>query len=403
MNYKSFFSASLDEMKQQGRYRYFANLQRKCGDFPRAVNGDQENQQDVTVWCSNDYLGMGQHPKVLQAMKDAIDTYGAGAGGTRNISGTTCLHVELEREIAKVHGKEAALIFTSGYVANEAALSTLGSKLPDCVIFSDQNNHASMVHGIRSSRAPKHIFKHSDPEDLERLLKQHPKDQAKIVAFESIYSMEGDIAPVEEFVELCEEYNAISYIDEVHGVGLYGRSGGGIVQQLNLCNRLDVIQGTFGKAIGLIGGYIAGSKELIDFVRSYAPGFIFTTALPPAILGGIIASIKHLETSHKEREIHQLRAAYLKSALTRAGIPFYPSSSHIVPIIVGDAAICKNVTDTLMNEFNIYVQPINYPTVPMGTERIRLAPTPMHTEKMIDDLVSALSEIWARLNIKMAA
>ena len=403
MDYQKFFQASIDKLKTEERYRIFATLERQVGNFPQAKNHKHISKNEVTVWCSNDYLGMGQHPKVLKAMHDAIDSLGAGAGGTRNISGTTYKHVELEKEIADLHDKDSALIFTSGYVANETTLCTLGKYIPNLAIYSDSLNHASMIEGIRNSRAEKFVFNHNDVDHLESLLKEQDIDRPKLIAFESVYSMDGDIAPIHDICKVAKKYNALTYLDEVHGVGMYGYKGGGVAQMVNASNSVDIIQGTFGKAIGTIGGYIAASAELVDFVRSYAAGFIFTTALPPAIVAGTIASIQHLKTSSTEREIHQARAALLKRKLSDANLPYLPSPSHIVPVIVGDAMLCKMASDILMNEYSIYVQPINYPTVPRGSERLRLAPTPLHTEAMIDDLVNAFADIWQRLTIKLAA
>lgn len=403
MNYNSFFSSKLALLKQEGRYRIFAEIARNRGAFPNATNHKTDNTQDTTVWCSNDYLGMGQHPRVIQAMEEALVKYGAGAGGTRNISGTSPLHKTLEQELADLHDKEAALMFTSGYVANDAALSTLAQAIPDCIVFSDEKNHASMIEGIRRSRAPKHIFKHNDAEDLAKHLSQYDKSQPKIVAFESVYSMDGDIAPIEELCEVAEEYGALTYLDEVHGIGLYGHKGGGIAQQRGLCDRISVVQGTFGKAIGLIGGYIAADAALVDFIRSFAPGFIFTTSMPPVIVAGVIESVRILKEGDLLRKQHQDRVHLLKNKLQAAQIPFFDGGSHLVPVIVGDAVLCKQVCDTLMDKYGIYVQPINYPTVPKGTERLRLAPTPLHTPEMIDHLVGALSEIWSELFLKKAA
>ena len=401
MDYQNFFAAGLDKLKTEGRYRVFANLERQVGNFPQAKNHGLN--KTVTVWCSNDYLGMGQHPDVLQAMHNAVDAMGAGSGGTRNISGTTYLHMELEKEVADLHDKAAALIFTSGYVANETVLSTLGRHIPDLVIFSDAKNHASMIEGIRNSRAEKIIFKHNDIAHLEDLLKLQDINRPKLIAFESVYSMDGDVSPINDICNLAQKYNALTYLDEVHGVGLYGHKGGGIAQMMNVANKIDIIQGTFGKAIGTIGGYIAGDTTLIDFVRSHAPGFIFTTTLPPAIVAGTLASIKHLKISNAERQMQQLRVTQLKQSLHKSKIPFLEAPSHIVPVIIGDSQKCKDISDILMEEYHIYVQPINYPTVAIGSERFRLTPSPLHTEEMIKDLVTALSEIWCRLGIRLAA
>jgi 5-aminolevulinate synthase len=395
MDHEAFFRDQLDGLRDAGNYRVFAELERHRGSFPRATRYVDERTQEVTVWCSNDYLGMGQNPKVLEAMHATLDQCGAGAGGTRNISGTNHHHVLLERELADLHNKEAALIFTSGYVSNWAALSTLASRLPNCVVLSDALNHASMIEGIRHSRAECLRFKHNDPEDLDRLLSAVEPGRPKLVAFESVYSMDGDIAPIAEILDVCEKHGALSYIDEVHAVGLYGPRGGGVAEREGLMDRITVIEGTLGKAFGVMGGYIAASKDLCDFVRSFASGFIFSTALPPAVAAGACASIRHLKESQIERVRHQNRVAEVRRRLDALGIPHLPNPSHIIPVMVGDPHHAKMISDWLMDNHGIYVQPINYPTVPKGTERLRITPSPVHTDGDIDRLIEALSECWS--------
>ncbi|MBP6985693.1 MAG: 5-aminolevulinate synthase [Alphaproteobacteria bacterium] len=403
MEYEAFFASALQRLKTQGHYRVFAQIQRIVGDFPYAICHSENSKKKVVVWCSNDYLGMGQNEDVLHAMQETLADQGAGAGGTRNISGTSQWHYSLEKELADLHDKESSLIFTSGYVANDTCLTTLAKNLPDCVIFSDEKNHASMIEGIRHSGAKKHIFRHNDPEHLAQLLSQYPKEQAKLVAFESVYSMEGDISPIKELCDVADTYGAITYLDEVHGVGLYGHKGGGVAQQQGVSDRVTIIQGTFGKAIGLIGGYIASTTSIVDFVRSFAPGFIFTTALPPAIISGITTSIRVIKKGQNHRDEHQKKVKMLKEKLTAAKIPFFVSDSHIVPVIIGNADACRYAAQLLMDKYSIYVQPINYPTVPVGTERLRLAPTPFHNEEMIDNLVEGLKDVFHQILQRQAA
>ncbi|CAL1692802.1 5-aminolevulinate synthase [Brevundimonas subvibrioides] len=401
-NFGSFFQSELDRLHDAGNYRVFAELERKRGSFPKAKkHGD--GPDEVTVWCSNDYLGMGQSAHVLKAMHEALDNCGAGAGGTRNISGTNHHHVLLERELADLHGKEAALLFTSGYVSNWAALGTLAARLPNCVVLSDACNHASMIEGIRHSRAECQIFRHNDPAHLDELLSRIDPSRPKLVAFESVYSMDGDIGPIREIVEVAEKHGAMTYLDEVHGVGLYGPRGGGVAEREGLMDRITVIEGTLGKAFGVMGGYIAASTALCDYVRSFASGFIFTTALPPAVAAGAAASVKHLKASEMERARHQDRVAKVRARLDVAGIPHLPNESHIIPVMVGDPHKCKMISDWLMEHHGIYVQPINYPTVPLGTERLRITPSPVHDDGDIDRLIDALSEIWGHCALARTA
>ena len=403
MDYEAMFQAQLDELHTEGHYRVFADLERHKGKFPRATRHVDGTHHEVTVWCSNDYLGMGQHPKVIDAMHEALDSCGAGAGGTRNISGTNHHHVLLEAELADLHNKEAALIFTSGYVSNWAALGTLAARLPNCLVMSDAGNHASMIEGIRHSRADRMVFKHNSPEDLDRRLATVDPDRPKLVAFESVYSMDGDIAPIKEILDVCDKHGAMSYIDEVHAVGLYGARGGGVAEREGLMDRITVIEGTLGKAFGVMGGYIAGSAAMVDFVRSFASGFIFTTALPPLVAAGAAASVRHLKASSNERDAHQARVAKVRRKLNAIGIPMMDNDSHIIPVMVGDPKKCKMISDWLLDNHGIYVQPINYPTVPKGTERLRITPSPVHSDDDVDRLVAALSEIWSQCALARVA
>ncbi|WP_421905965.1 5-aminolevulinate synthase [Mameliella sp.] len=402
MDFDALFTAQLDDLKAEGNYRFFAELERDCHAFPKARRQAEGRAQDITVWCSNDYLGMGQHPAVRARMKEVVDQCGTGAGGTRNISGTNAHHVALERELADLHGKEAALLFTSGYVSNWAALSTLGSRLADAVILSDAANHASMIEGIRHSRAQKVIWRHNDPEDLDRKLAALPANAPKIVAFESVYSMDGDICPMAEIVDVAERHGAMTYLDEVHAVGLYGPRGGGIAEARGLADRITLIEGTLGKAYGCMGGYVSGSRALCDFIRSFASGFIFTTALPPAVAAAAQASIAHLKVSDTERRQQRRQVARLRAALDRRGIPHLANDSHIIPVMIKDPVKCRMLADILMRDWGIYVQPINYPTVPKGTERLRFTPGPLHSDADIDHLVEALTVLWKQCAIAHA-
>jgi 5-aminolevulinate synthase len=397
MDFDTFFKERLDALHSEGRYRVFADLERRRGRFPRAY--DHRLGAEVTVWCSNDYLGMGQHPAVLAAMEAEMRRTGAGAGGTRNISGTSHAHVLLERELADLHGREAALVFTSGFVANEAALSTLAGSMPGMVVLSDAMNHASMIAGIRNSRAERTIFRHNDVAHLDELLAGLPPERPKLVCFESVYSMDGDIAPLGDICDVAERYGAMTYLDEVHAVGLYGPRGGGVAERDGVSTRLTVIQGTLAKAFGTMGGYVAGSSLMVDFLRGHAPGFIFTSSLPPLLAAGALAAVRHLKESQAERARHQERVATVKRRLAEASIPVMANDSHIVPVMVGDAALCRTASDLLLRDHQVYVQPINYPTVPRGTERLRVTPTPEHSDEDIDALVTAFTDVWQLLQL----
>lgn len=404
MNYDHIFDQAIERLHSEGRYRVFIDILRNKGAYPNArCFAGHNGPKPITVWCSNDYLAMGQHPKVIAAMEEALHDVGAGSGGTRNIGGNTHYHVDLESELADLHGKEGALLFTSGYVSNDATLSTIAKILPGCVIFSDELNHASMIAGIRNSGAEKRVFRHNDLEHLEELLAAEDAATPKLIAFESVYSMEGDVAPIHAICDLAEKYNALTYIDEVHAVGMYGPRGGGITDRDEAAHRIDIIEGTLGKAFGVMGGYIAADSRIIDVIRSYAPGFIFTTSLSPVLVAGVLASVRHLKSSSVEREGQQAAAAMLKQMFRDAGLPVMESTTHIVPLMVGDPVKAKKISDILLAEYGVYVQPINYPTVPRGTERLRFTPGPAHTENMMRELTDALIEIWARLELKRAA
>ena len=404
-DYENYFKNIIKSIKNEGRYRVFIDILRKSKSFPNAAwfEEGKNTPEDITVWCSNDYLGMGQNPLVLNAMKDAIDKCGAGSGGTRNISGTTHYHVELEKELASLHGKESSLLFTSGYISNEATLSTLASTLKGCIVFSDELNHSSMIQGIRASGAKKVIFKHNDVDDLNKKIKDFDNDVPKVIAFESVYSMDGDIAPIIEISQIAKENNALTYLDEVHAVGMYGSQGGGISEELKINSEIDIIEGTLAKAYGVMGGYITGSKYLVDTVRSYSSGFIFTTSLPPSIVAGGLASIKYLKNNDEERKKHKYIVNLLKKKLCEENIPIIENPSHIVPVKVGNPILCKRASDLLLSKYKIYVQPINYPTVPRGTERLRITPTPLHSEDMVNNLVDSIKKVWKNLNIRSLA
>lgn len=404
MDYSKIFNAAIDRLHEEGRYRVFIDILRNKGAFPNArCFAGHNGPKPITVWCSNDYLGMGQHPKVIAAMEEALHDVGAGSGGTRNIGGNTHYHVDLEAELADLHGKEGALLFTSGYISNEATLSTLGKILPGCIIFSDELNHASMIAGIRNSGCEKRVWRHNDLAHLEELLKAEDPSAPKLIAFESVYSMDGDVAPIADICDLADTYNALTYCDEVHAVGMYGPRGGGITDRDAVASRVTIIEGTLGKAFGVMGGYIAADQVIVDVIRSYAPGFIFTTSLSPVLVAGVLASVRHLKASSEERDAQQAAAAFLKKSFADAGLPVMNSVTHIVPLMIGDPVKAKRISDILLAEYGVYVQPINFPTVPRGTERLRFTPGPNHTEAMMTDLTSALCEIWERLEMKKAA
>ncbi len=404
MDYQSIFKAAIDRLHDEGRYRVFIDILRTKGSFPNArCFAGHNGPKPITVWCSNDYLAMGQHPAVVAAMEEALNDVGAGSGGTRNIGGNTHYHVDLEAELADLHGKQGALLFTSGYVSNEAALSTLGKLLPGCVIFSDELNHASMIAGIRSSGCEKRVFRHNDLDHLEQLLRDEDPETPKLIAFESVYSMDGDIAPIGGICDLADRYGALTYLDEVHAVGMYGARGGGIAEREGLADRVTIIEGTLGKAFGVMGGYISADTDIVDCIRSYAPGFIFTTSLSPVLVAGALASVRHLKASSEERIAQQASAALLKTKFRDAGLPLMDSATHIVPLLVGCPIEAKRISDILLAEYGLYVQPINFPTVPRGTERMRFTPGPNHSAEMMDELTGALVEIWDRLELRKAA
>ena len=403
MDYDEHFRAAVNAVHNEGRYRVFADLARKVGDFPHAINRRDGKEHPVVIWCSNDYLGMGQNPSAIAAATEAAQTYGVGSGGTRNISGTTHLHVLLEKELAGLHGKESALLFTSGFVSNDTTISTVAKMLPGCIIFSDAMNHASMIDGVRHSGAEKKIFRHNDTAQLEELLQSAPKDAPKLIVFESVYSMDGDIAPIADICDLADKYNAMTYLDEVHAVGLYGHGGGGISERDNIADRITIIEGTLAKAFGTMGGYITGSASLVDAIRSTASGFIFTTTVAPPVVAAALENVRYVRTHNELRVRHQERAQALKLKLTAAGLPVMPSSTHIVPVFVGDPVLCKRATDILLEQHGVYIQPINYPTVPKGTERLRITPTPLHDDQLMNQLADALCAVWRDLELELAA
>jgi 5-aminolevulinate synthase len=404
VDYSKVFTQAIDRLHEEGRYRVFIDILRNKGAYPNArCFAGHNGPKPITVWCSNDYLAMGQHPKVIAAMEEALHDVGAGSGGTRNIGGNTHYHVDLEGELADLHGKESALLFTSGYISNEATLATLGKILPGCVIFSDELNHASMIAGIRNSGCEKRVWRHNDLAHLEEMLGAEPADTPKLIAFESVYSMDGDVADIAAICDLADTYNALTYCDEVHAVGMYGPRGGGITDRDEVAHRVTIIEGTLGKAFGVMGGYIAADRMIVDVIRSYAPGFIFTTSLSPVLVAGVLASVRHLKASSEERDAQQAAAKYLKNSFASAGLPVMDTTTHIVPLMIGDPVRAKKVSDILLAEYGVYVQPINYPTVPRGTERLRFTPGPAHTTEMMDELTEALVEIWSRMALRLAA